>query len=241
MTKLAPARMISTLMAIWFLAASAAQYLAGLIAQLTAAETVGGQVLDPGKALATYAHTFLIIGVWGAGAGVLCWSSAPGSSAGPTASTSRRTIRSPSRARLAPLDAASAPREQGPRCSERRTAAAALRGRPPSTRSCTTEPRLSTISGSCGLGGESLGLRFRGDERVLGQTLRPAHRQAGDLQADGWPTPTGTLWPFLPQTPTPGSKAKSSPIMVTRVRAEGPSPIRVAPFTGAVTLPSSIR
>ena len=33
MTKLAPARMISTLMAIWFLGASAAQWLAGLIAQ----------------------------------------------------------------------------------------------------------------------------------------------------------------------------------------------------------------
>jgi POT family proton-dependent oligopeptide transporter len=71
MTKLAPARMISTLMSVWFLAASAAQWLAGRIAQLTAAETVGGQVLDPGKALATYSHTFLTIGLWGAGAGVL--------------------------------------------------------------------------------------------------------------------------------------------------------------------------
>ena len=58
MTKLAPARMISTLMAVWFMASSAAQWLAGLIAQTTAAETVGGQVLDPGKALATYVHTF---------------------------------------------------------------------------------------------------------------------------------------------------------------------------------------
>ena len=65
MTKLAPARMISTLMAIWFLGASGAQYLAGLIARTTAAETVGGQVLDPAKALATYAHTFLVIGAWG--------------------------------------------------------------------------------------------------------------------------------------------------------------------------------
>ncbi|MFI4975941.1 MAG: peptide MFS transporter [Caulobacterales bacterium] len=71
MTKLAPARLISTLMAIWFLASSAAQWLAGLVAQLTAQETVGGQVLDPGKALATYVHTFLLIGLYGAGAGVL--------------------------------------------------------------------------------------------------------------------------------------------------------------------------
>jgi proton-dependent oligopeptide transporter, POT family len=45
MTKLAPARMISTLMAIWFMGASAAQWLAGLIARTTATETAGGQVL----------------------------------------------------------------------------------------------------------------------------------------------------------------------------------------------------
>jgi hypothetical protein len=52
----------------------------------------------------------------------------------------------------------------------------------------------------------------------------------------GWPTPTGTPWPALPQTPMPGSKAKSSPIIATRVSAEGPSPIRVAPLTGLVIL-----
>jgi POT family proton-dependent oligopeptide transporter len=71
MTKLAPARMISTMMAIWFLGASGAQYIAGLIARTTAAETIGGQVLDPAKSLATYAHTFLVIGAWGVGAGVV--------------------------------------------------------------------------------------------------------------------------------------------------------------------------
>jgi POT family proton-dependent oligopeptide transporter len=71
MTKLAPARMASTLMAIWFLGASAAQYAAGLIARFTATDTVGGQVLDPGKALATYAHVFLIIGAFGCAAGVV--------------------------------------------------------------------------------------------------------------------------------------------------------------------------
>jgi len=71
MTKLAPARMISTLMAVWFLAASASEWLAGRIAQLTQAETVGGQVLDPAKALATYSHVFLTIGLCGVGAGVL--------------------------------------------------------------------------------------------------------------------------------------------------------------------------
>jgi POT family proton-dependent oligopeptide transporter len=77
MTKLAPARMISTVMAVWFLAASASEWLAGKIAQLTKAETVGGQVLDPGKALATYSHVFATIGLWGAGAGVLLLALSP--------------------------------------------------------------------------------------------------------------------------------------------------------------------
>ncbi|MBV9995977.1 MAG: MFS transporter [Caulobacteraceae bacterium] len=77
MTKLAPARMISTLMAVWFLASSAAQWLAGAIAQTTASRTVGGQVLDPGKALHTYVHTFLVIGVWGVATGVLLLALSP--------------------------------------------------------------------------------------------------------------------------------------------------------------------
>ncbi|MGH6955924.1 MAG: peptide MFS transporter, partial [Caulobacteraceae bacterium] len=77
MTKLAPARMISTLMAVWFLASSAAEWLAGKIAQLTRAQTVGGQVLDPAKALATYSHVFLEIGLWGAGAGVVLLALSP--------------------------------------------------------------------------------------------------------------------------------------------------------------------
>ncbi len=70
MTKLAPLAVLSTVMAIWFLASAWAQLIAGFIAQGTATETVGGQVLDPAKALATYLHTFQTIGMWGAGIGV---------------------------------------------------------------------------------------------------------------------------------------------------------------------------
>jgi POT family proton-dependent oligopeptide transporter len=77
MTKLAPAELISTLMAVWFLASSASQYLAGLVAKLTAAETVAGQVLDPGKALATYASTFQGIGIAGIVAGALMLAASP--------------------------------------------------------------------------------------------------------------------------------------------------------------------
>ena len=71
MTKLAPAAVISTIMATWFLATSWAQWMGGLIAQFTATETVAGQVLDPGKALATYVDVFTKIGLAGLAAGVL--------------------------------------------------------------------------------------------------------------------------------------------------------------------------
>jgi POT family proton-dependent oligopeptide transporter len=71
MTKLAPMGLLSTLMAIWFLAASWGQYLAAVIARLTAQETVAGQVLDPAAALHNYTHVFGMIGLGGAGAGVV--------------------------------------------------------------------------------------------------------------------------------------------------------------------------
>jgi POT family proton-dependent oligopeptide transporter len=77
MTKLAPAELISTLMSVWFLASSAAQFFAGLVAKLTAAETVAGQVLDPGKALITYAFTFSEIAWVGLGSGVLMLIASP--------------------------------------------------------------------------------------------------------------------------------------------------------------------
>ncbi|MEQ1865356.1 MAG: oligopeptide:H+ symporter [Micropepsaceae bacterium] len=73
MTKLAPAAVVSTIMATWFLASSWAQYVGGMVAELTAAETVAGQVLDPGKALATYVEVFGQIGLVGLalGAGLI--------------------------------------------------------------------------------------------------------------------------------------------------------------------------
>ena len=71
MTKLSAPAVISTIMATWFLASSWAQFIGGKVAQLTATETVGGQVLDPAKALATYTQVFAMIGWAGLGAGVL--------------------------------------------------------------------------------------------------------------------------------------------------------------------------
>lgn len=63
MTKLAPAAIVSTVMATWFLSSAGAQALGAQIAKLTAAETVGGQVLDPAAALATYVQVFQMLGV----------------------------------------------------------------------------------------------------------------------------------------------------------------------------------
>jgi POT family proton-dependent oligopeptide transporter len=71
MTKLAPAAVVSTMMATWFLASSAAQALAAQVAKLTAQETVGGQVLDPQAALATYVDVFNRIGWAAIGIGVV--------------------------------------------------------------------------------------------------------------------------------------------------------------------------
>ena len=71
MTKLSPAAVVATIMATWFLGTSGGQMVAGLVAQLTAAETVAGVVLDPAKALETYVGVFRMIGFWGVGLGAL--------------------------------------------------------------------------------------------------------------------------------------------------------------------------
>jgi proton-dependent oligopeptide transporter, POT family len=77
MTKLAPLAVFSTVMATWFLASSWAQFFAGLIAKMTAQETVAGQVLDPALALHTYTHVFGLIGFWGAASGVAMMAVSP--------------------------------------------------------------------------------------------------------------------------------------------------------------------
>lgn len=69
-TRLTPPVIVSTVMAIWFLGTSAAQYVAGFIAATTATDTVGGQVLDQELSLNNALTTFNIIGWWGVGLGV---------------------------------------------------------------------------------------------------------------------------------------------------------------------------
>ena len=61
-TKLAPAALISTIMAVWFLGTSAAEFIGALIAALAGTATAGGQVLDPALALKTSIGVFKTIG-----------------------------------------------------------------------------------------------------------------------------------------------------------------------------------
>jgi POT family proton-dependent oligopeptide transporter len=70
-TKLAPPVIVSFLMAVWFLSSSWAQYIGGWIAGIAGTETVGGQVLDPGAALASSIEVFNIIGWVGVAFGAL--------------------------------------------------------------------------------------------------------------------------------------------------------------------------
>ena len=76
-TKLAPPVLISTLLAIWFIATAAAEYIGAIIAQVAGTATAGGQVLDPGAGLRSALHVFGIIGWTGVGFGVLFLALAP--------------------------------------------------------------------------------------------------------------------------------------------------------------------
>ncbi|MRL70115.1 peptide MFS transporter [Brevundimonas sp. SPF441] len=69
-TKLSVAKVVSFMMAVWFLASSIAQYVGGWIAGLAGTETVGGQVLNPSLALQTSLEVFKLLGLWGMGIGV---------------------------------------------------------------------------------------------------------------------------------------------------------------------------
>jgi|SRR5882762_117213 len=70
LTRLAPPLLVSTMMAIWLLASSAAQYIGALIASVAAVQTVGGQALDAANSLASSLHVFNSVGWFGVIVGV---------------------------------------------------------------------------------------------------------------------------------------------------------------------------
>ena len=69
-TKLSVPALVSTMMAIWFLSSSWAQYIGAYIAELAGTETLGGRVVDPRAALETSLGVFNTIGWVGVASGV---------------------------------------------------------------------------------------------------------------------------------------------------------------------------
>jgi POT family proton-dependent oligopeptide transporter len=57
-TKMAPARVVGLTMGAWFLYSGLSNYLAGVIARTTGAETIGGQLTDIAAAKAGYAAVY---------------------------------------------------------------------------------------------------------------------------------------------------------------------------------------
>lgn len=66
-TKLAVPKLVGMMMGMWFLSIAMAQYAAGIVAQFTSSETVGGEVLDPHASLANYLDVFQKIGLFAIG------------------------------------------------------------------------------------------------------------------------------------------------------------------------------
>jgi POT family proton-dependent oligopeptide transporter len=69
-TKLAPARVVGMTMGAWFLYSGLSNYLAGVIARTTGAETIGGQITDVAAAKATYVSVYSNVAYVAMGIGV---------------------------------------------------------------------------------------------------------------------------------------------------------------------------
>src|SRR5208282_2922805 len=81
--------------------------------------------------------------------------------------------------------------------------------------------RRCKLAGECRRGGhEGEAEGPRGEPRRSHAAVPPT--VSPSMRSVGWPTPTGTLCPSLPQVPTPESSAMSLPIIATRVSTSGP-------------------
>ncbi len=70
-TKLSVPGVVGMMMGCWFLASAAGNYVSGTIAALTGSDTIGGEVVDPAAALATYMDVYTTAGWYSIGAGLL--------------------------------------------------------------------------------------------------------------------------------------------------------------------------
>jgi POT family proton-dependent oligopeptide transporter len=70
-SRLAPSALTASIIGLWSLSVSWAQFIGGKIAALTAADTAGGQVLDPQASLQAALQVFAAVGLAGVGCGLL--------------------------------------------------------------------------------------------------------------------------------------------------------------------------
>ena len=76
-TKLSVPSVVGMMMGCWFLALAAGNFVSGRIAAMTGSDTVGGEVVDAGAALATYIDVYSTAGWYSIGFGVLAMLLAP--------------------------------------------------------------------------------------------------------------------------------------------------------------------
>jgi POT family proton-dependent oligopeptide transporter len=77
-TKLAPARAVGMTMGAWFLYSGLSNYLSGVIAAATGAETIGGQLTDAVAAKATYVEVYSQVGYIALGVALVMLVISPG-------------------------------------------------------------------------------------------------------------------------------------------------------------------
>ena len=76
-TKLSVGRVVGMMMGAWFLASGFGNYIAGVIAATTGAETVGGEIVDLAAAKQTYADVYWNVGLFAIGIAVVVFLIAP--------------------------------------------------------------------------------------------------------------------------------------------------------------------
>jgi proton-dependent oligopeptide transporter, POT family len=76
-TKLSPARLVSTVMGAWFLATAFSQYLAGIISQFTRIDEPAGGIPEPIRTVHVYGDVFGFIALMGVASGLVCLALSP--------------------------------------------------------------------------------------------------------------------------------------------------------------------
>lgn len=77
-TKLSPARLVSTVMGSWFLATAFAQFLAGIIAQFASVNEGGGDIVPiPSATVHIYGDVYKLLAILACGSGVVCLALSP--------------------------------------------------------------------------------------------------------------------------------------------------------------------